>query len=129
MEDEHTNGKKLARSGHNTVIYKGTFVSNHSLGTCKSIKEQPRTHKKKQKQVRVLLTLYSKYTMADFFYNLRLNFMNGCNVSQATMIRYYSTKRTKISSLSLDSMTLVITLMDEEGLFSFIWIETNTRTS
>ena len=31
MEDEHTNGKKLARNGRNTVIYKGTFVSNHSL--------------------------------------------------------------------------------------------------
>ena len=31
MEDEHTNGKKLARNGHNTVIYKGTFVSNQSL--------------------------------------------------------------------------------------------------
>ena len=33
MEDEHTNGKKLARNGHNTVIYKGTFVSNHSLSS------------------------------------------------------------------------------------------------
>ena len=32
MKDEHTNGKKMARNGCNTVIYKGTFVSNHSLG-------------------------------------------------------------------------------------------------
>ena len=31
MKDEHTNGKKMARNGLNTVIYKGTFVSNHSL--------------------------------------------------------------------------------------------------
>ena len=31
MKDEHTNGKKMARNGRNTVIYKGTFVSNHSL--------------------------------------------------------------------------------------------------
>ena len=32
MKDEHTNGKKMARNGRNTVIYKGTFVSNPSLG-------------------------------------------------------------------------------------------------
>ena len=31
MKDKHTNGKKMARNGRNTVIYKGTFVSNHSL--------------------------------------------------------------------------------------------------
>ena len=31
MKDEHTNGKKMARNGRNTVIYKGTFISNHSL--------------------------------------------------------------------------------------------------
>ena len=31
MKDEHTYGKKMARYGRNTVIYKGTFVSNHSL--------------------------------------------------------------------------------------------------
>jgi hypothetical protein len=31
MKDEHTNGKKMARNGRNTVISKGTFISNHSL--------------------------------------------------------------------------------------------------
>ena len=31
MKDEHTYFKKMARIGHNTVIYKGTFVSNQSL--------------------------------------------------------------------------------------------------
>ena len=31
MKDEHTDGKKMARNGRNMVIYKGTFVSNHSL--------------------------------------------------------------------------------------------------
>ena len=31
MKDEHTYGKKMARYGHNTIVYKGTFVSNHSL--------------------------------------------------------------------------------------------------
>jgi len=31
MKDKYTNGKKMARNGRNTVIYKGTFVSNHSL--------------------------------------------------------------------------------------------------
>ena len=31
VKDKHTNGKKLARNGRNTIIYKGTFVSNHSL--------------------------------------------------------------------------------------------------
>ena len=31
MKDEHKNGKKMARNGCNTVIYKETFVSNHSL--------------------------------------------------------------------------------------------------
>ena len=33
MEDEHTYSKKMARNGPTTVIYKGTFVSNHSLLT------------------------------------------------------------------------------------------------
>ena len=33
MKDEHTNGKEMARNGRNKVIYKGTFVSNHSLRT------------------------------------------------------------------------------------------------
>ena len=32
MKDEYTNGKKMARNGRNTVVYKGTFISNHSLG-------------------------------------------------------------------------------------------------
>ena len=36
MKDEHTNDKKMARNGRNTVIYKGTFVSNHSLEGKKS---------------------------------------------------------------------------------------------
>ena len=31
MKDEHTYFKKMARIGRNTVIYKGTFVSNQSL--------------------------------------------------------------------------------------------------
>ena len=31
MKDEYTDGKKMARNGLNTVIYKGTFISNHSL--------------------------------------------------------------------------------------------------
>ena len=31
MKDEHTYSEKMARIGRNTVIYKGTFVSNQSL--------------------------------------------------------------------------------------------------
>ena len=31
MKDEHTYFEKMARIGRNTVIYKGTFVSNQSL--------------------------------------------------------------------------------------------------
>ena len=31
MKDEHTFFKKIARIGRNTVIYKGTFISNQSL--------------------------------------------------------------------------------------------------
>ena len=31
VKDEHTYGKKMARNGPKTVIYKGTFVSNQSL--------------------------------------------------------------------------------------------------
>ena len=31
VKDQHTYFKKMARIGHNTVIYKGTFVSNQSL--------------------------------------------------------------------------------------------------
>ena len=31
VKDEHTYGKKMARNGPTTVIYKGTFVSNQSL--------------------------------------------------------------------------------------------------
>ena len=31
VKEEHTYFKKMARIGHNTVIYKGTFVSNQSL--------------------------------------------------------------------------------------------------
>ena len=31
MKDEHTYCKKMARNGRNMVIYKGTFISNHSL--------------------------------------------------------------------------------------------------
>ena len=31
MKDEHTYCEKMARNGRNTVIYKGTFVSNQSL--------------------------------------------------------------------------------------------------
>ena len=31
VKDEHTYFKKMARIGRNTVIYKGTFVSNQSL--------------------------------------------------------------------------------------------------
>ena len=31
MKDEHKYGKKMARNGPTTVIYKGTFVSNQSL--------------------------------------------------------------------------------------------------
>ena len=34
----HTNDKKLARNGRNTVIYKGTFVSNHSLAVVHSFR-------------------------------------------------------------------------------------------
>ena len=33
VKDEHTYFKKMARIGRNTVIYKGTFVSNQSLYT------------------------------------------------------------------------------------------------
>ena len=33
MKGKHTYGKTMARNGPTTVIYKGTFVSNHSL-TC-----------------------------------------------------------------------------------------------
>ena len=36
MKDEDTNDKKMARNGRNTDIYKGTFVSNHSLEGKKS---------------------------------------------------------------------------------------------
>ena len=32
MKDEHTYCEKMARNGRNMVIYKGTFVSNQSLG-------------------------------------------------------------------------------------------------
>ena len=35
MKDEHKKKKKMARIGSNTVIYKGTFVSNQSLLTKK----------------------------------------------------------------------------------------------
>ena len=31
MKDEHTYSEKMARIGRNTVIYKGTFVSNQAL--------------------------------------------------------------------------------------------------
>ena len=31
VKDEHRYGKKMARNGPTTVIYKGTFVSNQSL--------------------------------------------------------------------------------------------------
>jgi hypothetical protein len=31
VKDEHTYCKKMARNGHNIVIYKGTFISNQSL--------------------------------------------------------------------------------------------------
>ena len=31
VKDEHKNGEKMARNFRNTVIYKGTFISNHSL--------------------------------------------------------------------------------------------------
>ena len=36
MKDEHTYGKKMARNGPTTVIYKGTFVSNQSLCSIES---------------------------------------------------------------------------------------------
>jgi hypothetical protein len=32
VKDEHTDGEKMARIGRKKVIYKGTFVSNQSLG-------------------------------------------------------------------------------------------------
>ena len=35
MKDEHTYGEKMARNGRTKVIYKGTFISNQSLGTQK----------------------------------------------------------------------------------------------
>ena len=37
MKDDHTYFKKMARIGRNTVIYKGTFVSNQSLVSKKDL--------------------------------------------------------------------------------------------